>query len=309
MPHSLQVLAYLITLVGAVLAASGLYFIALEYKATSKRKQELRELDILGVKLKVSRPMLLILVGIVVMLSPLLVEKFVGGSATTDSAGGSARLGEAKQTPETQVAKFSPVDIEEYLVLNDVRVFDLRSRVEVPENRKDEKVSRVLQTRYTLLRKDKNTDKIHYRYATSGADVQASCITRDAEVLVKEDVNVNPVNASRKIKKEVELVIDVSDIKVGETFVLICEAFYWNAFQGRKSEWAGAVTEYKTEKMGILVLFKNKNDDRTFRRRIVVDGKKEEFKGDGSFYTSGTNFYWSIHKPKQSVTYEIEWSW
>jgi hypothetical protein len=301
-----QILSFLIASVGVVLTAFGVYFITLDYKSTARRKHELRELDVLGVKLKVSRPMLLILVGIVVMLSPLIVDKFVGGSGTTDRAGDPAR-GKA----ETPVKTFSPIDTEEYQVLNDVRVFDLRSRVEVPASRKDEKISRVLQTRYTLLRKDKATDKIRYRYATSGVDLKASCITHDAEVLVKEDVNVNPVNAPRNLVKELELVIDVSDVAVGDTFVLICEAYYWNAFQGRQSEWAGALTEYKTEKMGILVLFKDKNDNRTYRRRTIASGssEREEFKGEESFYTSGTNFYWSIHEPKQSVTYEIEWSW
>lgn len=297
--------------IGGLLIFFGLYLMLLETKLPHENNAELREIEVLGFKLRLSRPMLLIIMGVIVALLPFLPATLIANSSVPDQSKSNIYNDNRFTQKSTPVASFSTVDTEEYEVINDVRIFDLRSRVIVEEKDRDKPISRVRQTRYTRLKKMKKTDEIRYRYATSGYDVEPKCITHEGELMEKSKMGTGTVNDTRKLRKEYELIVDVSSVPVNSEFLLICEADYWNAFQGKKSEWVGAVTEYKTERLAILVIYSDSNPGRKFLKRQIEYGskKRSQYTGEGPFVDSASNVYWVIENPKTKMTYEMEWDW
>ena len=295
--------------IGALLVVTGLSLIFHERKLRPEERERLREIDIFGIKLKSSRAFLLIALGAVLAIMSPFVESYFTQSQENQSASkGSRPMGEK---PVATVQDLENIDPGEFEVIKDLRIFDLRSRKQVPEKRKEEKISQVLQTRYTLLKKTKETDVIRYRFATTGADVEARSLTHEYQASQLLDLEQQTVNRVRNLKKILELAIDVSTVPVGEQFLIINEANYWNAFQGEEAEWAGAITQYKTHELGLLLLF-SKEKAYTHFAKFATPGdskNKKRFKGIDREYASQQSLYWVIKNPKPKVAYEIEWRW
>ena len=302
-------LAHAIGLViGIALIGTGLILIVRDTNLRPEEREQLREIKVLGFELRSSRAFLLVALGALLAITPPFIEAYLKSSQQNVS---DLKSPLSIGKPPVATHDLTNIDPQEFEVRKDVRVFDLRSREDVPESRKAEKISRVLQTRYTLLKKIARTKYIRYRFATTGADVEARCLTHEYSASQLSDLKLQTVNQARDLTKILELRIDVSDEPVGEEFLIINEAHYWNAFQGEDVEWAGAITQYKTHELGLLLLFGNGNTyEHIAKYGTPGDSKaKKRFRGKDREYHSPQSLYWVIKEPEPNITYEIEWRW
>ena len=231
---------------------------------------------------------------------------------------------QAKASPPVQVVPPSPEsniervphleepNYEPFVFLKDIRVVDLRARKKIPESMKDKRFSPTTWTRYTLARKKREVGSISFQFATTGVGLDPRCLTHPYRLRKAVEPDIHD---DRILKENWEVVVDVSDIPVGENFLIINEATYWNGFRGEESEWASIKAQEgtTTEEIGILVLFPEQKPYKLFNMLAYSHGsdQKQQFQGVARTFPSQTkqSFYWKIDDPKPAYAYELEWTW
>ena len=233
-------------------------------------------------------------------------------------------IAQAKTSPPVQVVPPSPdsnvervshlekPNYEPFVFLKDIRVVDLRARQKIPESMNDERFSPATWTRYTLARKKREVGSISFQFATTGVGLDPRCLSHPYRLIRADE---HDIDGDRIIKESWEVVVDVSDIPVGEDFLIINEATYWNGFRGEESEWASIKAQEgtTTEEIGILVLFPEEKPYKLFNMLAYAHGsdQKQQFQGVARTFPSHTkqSFYWKIDDPKPAYAYELEWTW
>jgi hypothetical protein len=196
----------------------------------------------------------------------------------------------------------------QFRTVRDVSAFDLRAWVPVPGDKKDERVSPVNYINYlhvTRLTEDATQYVAHY--STSGAAIDIRVITQNAKI-ERLDTESHPGRKSYQVS------IDVRDYPIGEEFLVIIEATYWNGFQKAledASTYTDSDSTHLTE-LALIVLFP---DARKFQRSRRVwscgDDAEQPYSGDSKlFEDAGQRYiYWGIRTIKPDCHYRLTWEW
>jgi len=284
--------AYFIELIGIIMVVSGIIltgtgiYLAIHETKDGKEHPPLRKIKIFKLTLEISRPVLIIIIGIFVTISPLGLQYYTKNLVLDDDTG-----------------LFS--------VVSDTRILDLSSHFFIDKNDPKKNISKVRQIRNVRLSKNLPIDEIRYRYSTSGRNVTPKCLSHSSKTLTLGSEDGSTISDILNLKIEKEVIIDISKHKVGEEFVITCEAIFENAFQTLKREWTGAVTKYKTKKLEIKLKFKNKSDDRSYSRKYIKkDGaKKLDASDQGKLNNSDSELSWVILDPNLFDSYILGWGW
>lgn len=289
----------------------GVVLISITLKRSIRESGPLMELELLGAKLKVSRPLMLIAFGGILIGMP---SYFVFTTNGPTPVVGAAALQVVPQPPDSAVKRVDhlpPPNYEALVFLKDIRVVDLRARRTIPESMKNKPFSPATLTRYTLVRKTKQMDKIRFQFATTGVGISPRCLTHPFKLytVIKPDIH-----GGRKLKKNYEVEVDVSAVPVGQEFLIIIEATYWNGFRGEESEWASIKAQNtSTEEIGLLVLFPEGKPYKHYNLLFYPHGSDEKrvFRGESVLFPSETQqtLYWKIPNPLADYAYELDWTW
>ena len=159
---------------------------------------------------------------------------------------------------------------------------------------------------YMEITKTGNADEISVRYTTSGL-LDLRCLNYDCSVQTsfEDDQNVGEITAN------------VSSVKVGDTFPLVTEVTYWNAFSGVAGDDFTVSThegQSKSEDLSVVVMFPDKKPFRTMdlQARLREAEKMGPVQGMSESWPGGGNksYYWShTNTATGKWFYELKWTW
>ena len=301
-----------IFLVGSIVAVSLGIYIIFEMLRVFRRQRRGEvglgpeaDVSLFGVKMRGRRTLAVFIIGVALVLFPLRYSVQLI----------SPQEAQAHIVPEP--TEYEPVPslpdptYEGFLFQKDIRVLDLRSRRVVPEDKKDTKHSPATWTRYTLVRKlSAERKSLEFEFATSGVDIHPRCLTHEFELLKSTEPHYH---GDVNLKNTWHIRVDVAGIQPNTDFLIINEATYWNAFQGKKGDWAAIAGKENTEIIGIIILFP---EGRPFKDIVLSSGphrskELKPFVGQSTQIRSQNNqvFLWKIENPKEGYTYQASWTW
>jgi hypothetical protein len=194
----------------------------------------------------------------------------------------------------------------------DLRIIDLRSRIPVPKDKKEEKISPVTWTRFTVMTKDReDVTPLDFEFGTTGI-LYPRCLTHEYKLFKSLETHYH---GEVSLKNTWHIRVDLSEEQTGEyPFLLINEATYYNAFGGEESEWASITAQRgaKTELIGMVILFPEDKPFKTYDLYEYKHGqKKKRIRRPTTIIPSdnGLVFVWKIPNPKPGYAYQLEWTW
>jgi hypothetical protein len=251
----------------------------------------------------------------------------LGGIATGYFASGGFTKKEEKkdevQLPKGSVPSVQPIEVDslpkeinndDYILLKDISIFDLRNWKYTPDSLKNKKNSAVNYTNYLHIKKLKPINFITAHYATSGLQIDMRCITQPAPFFKKKD---KPDKFhSDSTEKEYAIQIDVSKMELGKEFLVVVEATYWNSFNDTSKNDASTYTEKEIknmEELGLIVFFP---ENKPFKN-LSYYNTPFETGVESSYISNSTTFpdvkkkfiYWSIKEREANNHYTMKWDW
>ena len=201
---------------------------------------------------------------------------------------------------------------DDYNLIKDISVFDLRNWKYTPEIYQNQRYSPVNYTNYLHVKKLKPVDYIVAHYSTSGYAIDMRCITHIADFFVQKD---QEKFHQKSREKQYALKIDVSKVPVGKEFLIVLEGTYWNSFNDTIHGDASTYTDKEVlgmEELGLIVLFPERKPFRNIDYFNTVGDKEEtSYLSNSSKYEDKKKrfVYWSIFERSPNNHYTIKWDW
>ena len=195
----------------------------------------------------------------------------------------------------------------EFELLRDMSLWDLRAWREVPPNRNDDRISPAHYLNYLHVRKRVPVNTYTAHYSTGGAAIDLRSITHASESF-REASPQHPGEHNYAVK------IDVSGVPVGQEFLIVIEATYWNGFQGQLQS-ASTYTDNDIGdlgELGMIVLFPEGKPFQDVRRVEVSEDRTErDYRQSDTFYADrdGRFIYWDVRTRQPNKHYKLTWKW
>jgi len=195
----------------------------------------------------------------------------------------------------------------EFELLRDMSLWDLRGWREVPPNKTADRVSPAHYLNYLHVKKRMPVNTYTAHYSTGGAAIDLRSITHASEVF-KEGSQQHPGELNYAVK------VDVSGVPVGQEFLIVIEATYWNGFQ-RQLESAATYTDNDIGdlgELGMIVLFPDGKPFQDVRRVEVSEERTErDYRQPDTFYADrdGRFIYWDVRTRQPNKHYKLTWKW
>jgi hypothetical protein len=246
----------------------------------------------------------------------------VGGVLTGYFASVGLRNKEEKPPAIAVVPDQKPVEVDElpkesndddYELIKDISIFDLRNWKYTPEEDKNTKYSAVNYTNYLHVKKLKPINFITAHYSTSGYGIDMRCITHPAPVFKKKEVP--DAFHDKPNDKEYAIQIDVSKVEVGKEFLIVVEATYWNAFNDQNKNDASTYTGKEVkgmQELGLIVFFP---DNKPFKEmeyyNTPENGEETPYLSNSTIFPDKNKkfIYWSIKERLPNNHYTLKWTW
>jgi hypothetical protein len=198
----------------------------------------------------------------------------------------------------------------DFELLRDMSVWDLRGWREVPENKRQERISPAHFLNYLHVKKRQSVATYTAHYATGGLAIDLRSITHSAKIYERA------VPQDHKGEREYAVEVDVSGMATGAEFLIVIEATYWNGFQGAAGDDAATYADSdigSLGELGMIVLFPE-NKRFSGMERIEIDDKTEAeapYRSTDTFYPdhSGLFVYWDVKTRKPDTHYQLRWKW
>ena len=210
-----------------------------------------------------------------------------------------------------EVKEASHPSYEGLRFLKDVRVIDLRSRLPVPQDKRQKEYSPVTWIRYTLLEKlSPSLEVVGFEFGTSGVGLSPRCLTHKCDLL---KVTAPHFHGDVNLSETWQVLVNVKEEKLKVPFMIINEATYWNAFDNEDKEWASMTVEQATELIAMIILFPQDKPikDHDLYAYPHKGENRERFRDSAIAFPSENRqvFVWKIDKPKVGYTYQLNWTW
>ena len=198
-------------------------------------------------------------------------------------------------------------DNSNFVILEDTRYFDLRKWKAPPSDTPDKPFSPVTMIREIRAKKNAVANYMRYEVRTSGSVVYLQS-NREKSIIAQAELR--PVG-ERELKVR-HIVLDVSDVEVGDEFTLVYEATYYDAFADSNQWWAGILAHGNLERSTLVAVFRK---DRPFTSLecVKADAKtKDETTipcDNLSTAKDSTYAYWEIDRPTSGFVYQLKWTW
>lgn len=217
------------------------------------------------------------------------------------------------QTPISVDKLPSDNNNDDYQLIKDISIFDLRNWKFTPDSLNDRRNSPVNYINYLHVKKLKAVNYITAHYSTTGYCIDMRCITHPAPVFVKKE---KPDKFhERPTDQEYAIQIDVSKVEVGKEFLVVVEATYWNSFNDTILGDASTYTDKEVngmEELGLIVFFPNKKPFSELSYFNTPESGVETFYLSNSTTFPDVNkkfIYWSIKERQPNNHYTVKWKW
>ncbi len=308
MEYLFLIIAFIMVLLGIYLIFHTLHIFRKQRRGELKHSPNV-DIGFMKLKIKGGRPIAIFVLGILLLVLPL---KYTVDVMTHPS--GTHVYKRIVPVPNNveRVAEASEPSYEGFRIKKDIRVIDLRSRISVPENKKDELYSPITWTRYTLLQKlSKDKDYVNFEFATTGPKVTPRCLTHD---YIPIEVTGSHRHGDVEMTNTWQLRVDVKNIDVGKDILIVNEATYWNGFAGEKEDWASMAVSEETDSIAMVVLFPDDKPFISHRRYSQPHDSKEipkTFRGRDVLIPSENSkvLVWKIEQPREGYAYQLDWTW
>jgi hypothetical protein len=216
---------------------------------------------------------------------------------------------ETKAQTVSQLPESTPGD--NYSVLKDISIFDLRSWQPFPDSLKNiRRVSPVNYINYLHIKKLREIDKFTAHYATSGFAIDVRSVTHKASIFKEE----KPGEHEGQTRYAVE--VDISNVPVNEEFLIVIEATYWNSYDNMLTESSSTYTDREInglKELALIVFFPESKPFRSFQLKKELHGKDEEpfIRDIGALFPDQSNrfIYWSVGNITPETHYKLQWDW
>jgi hypothetical protein len=196
-------------------------------------------------------------------------------------------------------------------------VIDIRSWKEIrTEAQRERRHSPVRWDRHLELTKVADKSEIRLEQETSGFVLDTRCASHPGKWRVEwTERESAPGEAASGLRKVYQLVIDVSDVPVGERFVIRTESTYWNGMN-HPQDYDACMVIYAPCDVASLVLKFPK--DKPFKSiepflKNLETKKKVEFSGADRGRPveapDKTRYSWVVPSPKTRHCYLLKWEW
>jgi hypothetical protein len=280
----------------------GIYIIV---KAISNRPRDGQsEFSLLGSQVKVKGPawLVMLVVGALMAGAPVIV-------ATAQYA---KEVPFETPTPATTMQKIPEPNYSSFTFSSDLSVLDLRSSFERPWYTRLPGWSKLHGTHVRIrpatlintmtVTKIAQADYIYLKYTTSGT-LDLRCLTHPytTQITARGDAG--------------QIIADVRSVKIGESFTIITEVTYWNAFRGSQGDDFTTYTHNQTntpEAISLAVIFP---DQRPFMRMQMLEEPPNA--ANMRVATSGTGwpaprnqtYYWATTTASGEWLFTAKWNW
>jgi hypothetical protein len=199
---------------------------------------------------------------------------------------------------------------EDFALLKDISVFDLRSWRPVPADQLATRYSPVNYINYLHVRK-KRAESGRYiaHYSTKGYALDLRCVTHPASIVRAESPD-HPGETTYAIE------VDVDRERVDSEFLVVIEATFWNGFNDPKESTASTYTDRDITPLGELALVVLFPESKPFKSSRLMTKKHDEeefqpFSGTNRTYSDKNNhfIYWSIIERSPDTHYQLQWTW
>jgi hypothetical protein len=207
------------------------------------------------------------------------------------------------------VHDFSEPTYESFDLVSDRKTLDLRDWKNVPPDRMAEPTSPVTLTREIKARKKVAADTIRFQFSTGGLPMDFNCRTQNYAV---EEKAPEPTGGKTDMQTTYQVVLDTSQIKIGDEFTAIIEATYWNAFQPPDETSMSMKIHAPVALVSMTLILPEQRSLADYRLWERVYGSKERRRWDernGFVLASKTanTLYWEVPNPKVGDAYTIDW--
>ncbi len=200
---------------------------------------------------------------------------------------------------------------DNYAVLKDISIFDLRSWQPFPDSLKNvRRVSPVNYINYMHIKKLREIDKFTAHYATSGFAIDVRSVTHKASIFKEE----KPGEHEGQTRYAVE--VDISEVPVNEEFLIVIEATYWNSYTNMLTESSSTYTDREIKglkELALIVFFPESKPFKSYQLKREIDDRDEEpfIHNIGTLFPDQSNrfIYWSVGNITPETHYKIEWNW
>lgn len=211
---------------------------------------------------------------------------------------------------EKQIVENLPVEnLENYNLLKDISIFDLRGWKPVPADKLNERYSPANYINYLHIKKTRPLDSIVIHYATSGYDIDLRCITHNYK-----NYQQDTTTKEHKGQKSYGIAIDVSSVPLNEEFLVVVEATYWNGFRDITKESASTYTDAEItglNELDLIILLPYDKPVNSVAKYSRTDREFYPYRGEEKFYVDEKKrfIYWSVKKITADTHYKLDWTW
>lgn len=201
---------------------------------------------------------------------------------------------------------------DEIETLRDISMWDLRGWKSVPTEGENSRYSPANYVNYLHVRKVRPASIYRAHYATNGSLIDLRCITHQYNLLLQQG---GAGGYAHPGEKTYEMDIDVTNVAVGEEFLIVVEATYWNSFQGTQRQEIETYTDKDMKHMDELAIFVLMPESKPFRNPLrcarTADKECVSYGGHERFYTDkdGRFMYWGIDERLPDRHYQLSWDW
>ncbi|HKB35990.1 MAG TPA: serine/threonine-protein kinase [Gemmataceae bacterium] len=210
-----------------------------------------------------------------------------------------------------EVERITDPDNSAFEVLDDARIWDLRSWKPVPPERRGELISAASLTCRLRLKKLRPAKEYAQQSRTSGADVFLRCQShpKDQRVVVQRA----PSHVGLEQTKSRQCFVNVSEVPVQEEFGLRFVSTFWNSLQTDQDRWVGVIGYRQAFKVSMLVLFPEGRPFKKYWLMVArtVRATPAPFQGRKIVFSDKEHsfLYWEVLEPKEGQVYRIHWDW
>lgn len=209
------------------------------------------------------------------------------------------------------VASLGTPDYSSFDILSDERFWDLRGWKDLssPANRGQQSIA--IMTRTARILKAAEAQEIRFEARTDGEDVFLTCLSHRDKA--REILQEQPGYVGARSTKVRQLVVDISDVPVGEEFMLKSKATYMNSLQDPKDRWIGAVGYPRSDRIRLVVLMPPQIPLKTYHLQTAPStrDKPVDYKGPLRLIESDDNLsvMWEVPNPESGFVYSLVMEW
>jgi hypothetical protein len=210
-----------------------------------------------------------------------------------------------------KVASLGSPDYGCFDILSDERFWDLRGWKDLSSPANSGQQSIAIMTRTARILKAAEAQEICFEARTDGDEVFLVCMSHRDQA--REVLQEQPGFVGARSTKVRQLVVDISDVPVGDEFIMKTKATYVNSLQNPEDRWIGAIGYPRSDRIRLVVLMPQQRPLQSFRLQTAPSSRDqpEDYTGPKRLIEShdDLSLMWEVPNPEPGFVYSIVMEW